>query len=531
MAEVLGIITSLLTAGQVLESFAHQTRKWKRLSERLLDICEELYVAEIALHSWKRKFRIEKQPIRVEQRMLQVLFGKPGSEHITMLLGSIASLSKVVQREINKTISRPLQIHTVKLPLDGTQGDFDQRVVEKCLARIRENVSWSRKFALSVLGQADELERRINRLDHKIGRLERLSDLLLETEHPGIFEAMKRLPGRKVIPQVGSESAEQIAKRLQNLLTWPKYAELLHMALEPHNCLHIGLYVPQVDQKDFDFLIDHEGATHEIVARPVRFAKDRVIPRLTTSFEAAIPALRKQDTENIHVRPATASLEGFRASLPVMSQLVDLEYKDSLSIIIRDQKTNLGSQILYPQDQNAIASGIAIGSIRLIGSRWLNSLDCVNIRWRRTIPGGWTCMLMSTPGNIAITRELDKCLEMNSSQSGNRDLIKHVHIFRVGLVLAEIALKQPISYIEYVPFTRTMKLFLNSDEEINAVDVAALVDKKCNPFLGNMIMFCLGVLQNRDAMADRKIEDAYDRHVVKNAKELEHFMHRRGREP
>lgn len=54
MAEVLGILTGLLAVGQALESFAQQTREWKRLSDRLFDIKEGLDCNKLALERWKR---------------------------------------------------------------------------------------------------------------------------------------------------------------------------------------------------------------------------------------------------------------------------------------------------------------------------------------------------------------------------------------------------------------------------------------------------------------------------------------------
>jgi hypothetical protein len=106
MAEVLGIITGLITAGQALESFAHHTRKWKRLSDRLFDVKEGLDVAELALASWKRKFQIEERHRRV---YMEVLFGKQGFERISATLGSIALVTRVVRGDINKMIGRALQ--------------------------------------------------------------------------------------------------------------------------------------------------------------------------------------------------------------------------------------------------------------------------------------------------------------------------------------------------------------------------------------------------------------------------------------
>jgi hypothetical protein len=521
MAEVIGIITGLITAGQLLESFAHETRKWKRLSDRLFDIREGLDVAELALASWKRKFQIKERHRRV---YMEVLFGKQGCDRITATLGSIAIVTRIVQGDINKIIGRALQAQPGKAATSSNDSDIDELLVRDCLRRIRQNTTWSRKFALNVLGKADELEKRLERLDKKVGMLERFSDYFLEREHPDIFAEMKRLGGRRVILKVGDGGTDDLGKHLKNSMAARDDAQLLHKASGKDSRVHIGLSVPQIGGRKFDFLLNLEGRTDEVLVSPVKIKSANNSPRVKSDFAAIVPALRSNPQVDHYVLPSAASSDGFQIEIPPVNRLADLEHKDSLATIIKNRDTYLGSQILYPQDQSAIASGIAQGALRLIGSRWMEFLDCSNIRWRRAKDGQWTSMLTAVPGNASTTRSLAQCHAANLNARGGRDLTKHIQIFRIGLVLTELALMSPVSYIDYDPGSNTVKLFINDGEEVDASELAEAVTRENNVLLGNMVFYCLNVLQDRDKMRDKAIEAEYFREVVKDAKELDGLL-------
>ncbi|KAH8724564.1 hypothetical protein GQ44DRAFT_617733 [Phaeosphaeriaceae sp. PMI808] len=520
MAEVIGIITGLLTAGQVLGSFAQQTRQWKRLSDRLFDLKEGLELIEIALESWKRKYRIEQR----HRIYMEVLFGKQGCDRITATLGSIGIATKRFRQDVNKIVGQALQARSTKDHFVDNESNIDERLVEDCLYRIKQNTSWSRKFVLSALGKADELEKRLERLDRKVGVLERFSDLYLEREHPDIFAEVKRLAGRRVMLKVSDGGSDDLGKELRNSIAGRQDARLLHQASGPSNRVHIGLSVPQIDDRDFDFLLNHEGNTHEVLVHPVKIKAVNNSSRVKGDFSAAVPALRNNPKDALYVLPSAASSDGFQVSIPPRSHLVDLEHKDSLATIIKNKDTYLGSQILYPQDQSAISSGIAQGSLRLIGSQWLSFLDCSNVRWRRTKDGKWISMLTAAPGSASINRALDQCHTANRMGRGNRDLTKHIQIFRIGLVLTELALKSTISYVDYDPFTNTMKLYINDGEEVDATELAEAVERESTKYLGNIVFYCLNVLQDKDKMKDKSIEVDYFKEVIKDAKELEGLL-------
>lgn len=525
MAEVIGIISALFTAGQTLETFARQIRKWRRLSDLLFDLREGLDAAEISLQSWQRKYDIqERRPVVY----MQVLFGKLGCERIQATLGSIRIVSRTMQRDIDLIVGRALSANPGRPPVGGRVGE---KLVEDCLARIRRNTSWSRKFVLSVLGKADDLEMRLERLHRKLTMLERFSDYYLEKEHPDIFSEIKRLPGKRVILKVGDGRSGSVQNKLLDALSAQKDAEMLHKASGRGDKVHIGLSVPQIRERDFAFLLSLSGRTHELLVHPVKIKAINGSSRVQSDLATAVPSLMqtRNKYDVCYVKPSSRSSNGFELSIPPTNLLTTLEHKAPLSTNFNSEPTQLSSQTLYPQDQTALATGIAQSTFRLINSPWLTFLDSKNIRWRRTASGAWTSMLTCEPGLGSTTRTLDTCTaHANTTRRAPRNLTKHTHIFRIGLVLAELCLKQPIGYTSFDAGTETVRIFLNDGAECDATELAAEVERKTNVYLGNMVFFCLSALQERERMADERIEGGFFTDVVREAERLEKVV-KRGR--
>lgn len=524
MAEVLAILGAIYTSAQILSDFASQTKKWRLLSDRLFDIKEGLDAAELTLDSWQRKYDVQdRRPVIY----MQVLFGHAGWERIQQTLSSIKIVSKTIREDIDGVVNRALLARPKRRTTAQAIGDrYDEELIRECLSRIRRNTSWSRKFVYSVLGRADDLEMRLERLHTKLSRLERFSDYYLEKEHPDIFQTIKRLPGRRVILKVGDGRPDTVQNKLLDALSARKDAELLHKASSQGNRVHIGLSVPQIHKRDFAFLLNLGGNTHEVLAHPVRIKQIHDRSRVPSEISTAVPTLLRNTQDPCYMLPSSSRSDGFQVSIPPRNLLSDLEHNYSLSTLVRNNNPFLDTQVLNPQDQVGIACGIAQGSFRLIGSQWLHFLDSKNVRWRRNVAEGrWTSMMTAVPGDSSTTRTLEQCFSTNQQRRDKRDLSKHIQIFRIGLLLTELALKAPVSYISYDTTTSTVKIYIKHSnketEELDAAEIAAEVENKTNILLGNIVFFCLSTLQEKDVMADKEIEAAYYRDVMKDADELE----------
>ncbi|KAF2851264.1 hypothetical protein T440DRAFT_423536, partial [Plenodomus tracheiphilus IPT5] len=523
MVEVIRILSGLRTANEIITDFGLQTNKWRCVSDRLFDVKEAMDAAEITLESWRRKFDIqERRPIIY----MQVLFGKQGCERIQATLESINVVTEAIRSDINNTIGQALKVRRIKMQHGDLYSAPDMGLVADCVRRIQEKSSWSRKFVLSMLGRMEDLEIRIDKLHRKVIVLERISDYFLQKEHPDIFSDIRRVPGRRTILRIGEDGMDTVQNKLLDALAARKDAELLHRATRTGNQIHIGLAVPQIHKRDFAFLVNLNGRAHDTLVRPVTIRSINDPARLQTDLPAAVSNLIGKTHATCYLLPPSSTSAGFEVKTPPTNLLCNLEHKQPLSTIIRHQNRLLGSQILYPRDQSALASGISQASFRLIGSPWLNFLDCTNIRWRRSTAGSYTSMLTAKLGDLSLTRSLQKCLISNLERRDSRDLTKHAQIFRIGLVLAEVVLKAPVSYVEYDAASNSMKIYVGDGEEVDATEVAAEVERTGNVFLGNMVFFCLSALQDRDVMAGRGVEGMYFREVVKDAELLDGLVRR-----
>ncbi|KAF2122500.1 hypothetical protein BDV96DRAFT_1551 [Lophiotrema nucula] len=520
MAEVLSILGGIYTSATILDHLATHTQKWRLLSDRLFDIKEGLDAAELSLDAWKTKFDFqERRPVVY----MTVLFGRLGWERIQATLGSIKIITRSIQTDVHKAVGRALAAKPGRA-LGYTSDRYDKELVEECLRRIKRNTSWSRKFNYSVLGKADDMEMRLDRLHRKLTALERFSELYLEKEHPDIFREIRRLPGRRVILKIADPAHDTVKSKVLDALSARKDADLLHRASQSDSSVHIGLSTPQIHKRDFAFLLSLGGHLQEVLAHPIRIKAINDRNRVQATMDKAVPALIRSSKEATYMLPSSGTSSGFQLSVPPSNLLLELAYKDPLSTLVRAQNNFLGQQVLYPQDQIALAAGIAQGAFRLIGSQWLQCLDNKNIRWRRTAEGNWTTMMAAMPGDSSTTRTLDQVLNASLSARGNKDLAKHVHIFRIGLVLTELALKTPISYIDFDPSTGGVRIFISSfnhdSEPLDATEIAAEVDNKTNILLGNIVFTCLSALE-KDGMKDREIESTYYKEVLSQADQLE----------
>ncbi|KAF2500122.1 hypothetical protein BU16DRAFT_522951 [Lophium mytilinum] len=519
MADVLSILGAIVTTGNILWSFTKQVEKWRQISDRLLDLQESLQVAELTLDSWRRKYDVqERRPIVY----MHVLFGKLGWERIQQTLGGIGIISKTIAKEVDGVVERATRARPRGTPREYYDRKYDEHLVRMCIEKISKNTAWTRKFKLSVWDKAGDLQIELERLNRKLINLERLSDYYLEKEHPDIFHNIKRLPGRRVILRVGESQMDGVQQKVLSALAARKDAELLHRASGQGTRCHIGISVPQIHKRDFAFLLAGGSRTHEVLIHPIKFREGTDRQMLQPNMSTAVPALFQDVSRPCYMLPPAAPLSsGFEISIPHSNNLADLEYREPLSAILNSN--SLTQQVVHPQDQVAIACGLIQGSFRLLGSQWLDFMDSKNIRWRRSADARWTTMMAAVPGDAPTARTLAQVLDKNRARRDRRDLTKHCQMFRLGLLLTELALKTPITYIEFDDQTTGARIFIDSISSgpLDAHDVVAEVETRTNTMYGNIVFFCLSVLQDRDMMGNKQIESSFYKDAVKQAEELE----------
>jgi hypothetical protein len=521
MAEVLGIIGAIATSAHVLHLFADQVTRWKRLSDRLFDIEEGLRAAELTLEMWRRKWDIQE---RRPDIYLHTLFGRFGWERIEQTLGSIKIVSRTISKDIDAIVGRAKRYRPRSTPQSQLDADFDERLVRECVRRIGKRLSWGRKFNYSVLGKAQDLEIELDRLNRKLTVLERYAEAYVEREYADRYHGIKRLPGRRVIYRIGDPRLDYIQKKLLGAIAARKDAELLHRASGQENHVHIGLSVPQIHKHDFAFLLSIKGKSHEVLVHPVQFGRVTDRSKLKPNISSAVPALLSSPQEACNMLPPDTPLTaGFQVSIPPRNLLLDMEYNHSLRTLINNANPSLVQQGIYSQDQVALACGIVTGSFRLLGSKWLQFMDSRNIRWRRGLDGNWTCMMATVDGDTSVTRTLDAVIAAGLARRPHLNLTKHCHIFRIGLLLVELALKVPITYIDFNAQTGGVRIYITElgSAPLTAMELVGWVETRTNVFYGNMVAAMLAVLQDSEVLEMREVDGVYYKEVLSQAEELE----------
>jgi hypothetical protein len=95
-------------------------------------------------------------------------------------------------------------------------------------------------------------------------------------------------------------------------------------------------------------------------------------------------------------------------------------------------------------------------------------------------------------------------------------------------VIAELCLKKKTTYVEFDMRANNVSIYMDDEygvtREVSANDIAAEVDLVCNPYLGDMVFFCLSALQDKKRLNDKDIQGDYFSAVVQNAEDLDRLI-------
>jgi hypothetical protein len=136
--------------------------------------------------------------------------------------------------------------------------------------------------------------------------------------------------------------------------------------------------------------------------------------------------------------------------------------------------------------------------------------------------------MASTPGEAATTRAVDTWRAAVADDGGSR---KRTHIFRLGLLLAEIATKITVCPIGHLGDLASLVDFevggIREEDgfPIDAVEIAAEVEVNTNVLIGNVVFACLSVLQENGEI-DEDVDEMFYRTVLGQVEELEDLMRR-----
>lgn len=399
-------------------------------------------------------------------------------------------------------------------------GKFDKRMFERTIRRIEQHTTWPRRFSMAVTQKADDLDRYLSRFNTKLQNLERFSDFYLEETQPDLYGRDPRF-----LRAEGMKLLEERAK--DHVLYARQDASSLYRAYATGDGLtcHLALAILQdkqvrqtsVPEKDFQFLLSNETKTYEVVAHPTNYPSASVRRTLPKTLADAFKAVSRASQEPVDLLPPKASGgDGFVLSIAERARLSNIERQQPLSVVIKRATVNERDALDY-RDRLAVAGTLVEGCHRLLGTPWLDRLDSNNIRGLRSRDKAWTAMLGFDTGKRSVTETLD---EMATGRAGVS--LHHCQIFRLGLILIEVALGTLISYVEVsqdprVPGVNVVIKELGGDQKLHASTVATAVENRTSMMYGDIVYFCLSVLQNGDKMrmGISDLDWAYDAQIMK----------------
>lgn len=129
-------------------------------------------------------------------------------------------------------------------------------------------------------------------------------------------------------------------------------------------------------------------------------------------------------------------------------------------------------------------------------------------------------MLSKDPSNRHLNRALADLQTLIGQ--GNRDLTPHAQIYRLGIILTELATGSRVTYAEINNDLHTpgLKLVLPAlgpemaDTRLGTAEVAREVEHMMGKEYANLVGFCLGIFEQRGKMTLMGVEREFERSLL-----------------
>nr|OQO25695.1 hypothetical protein B0A51_07257 [Rachicladosporium sp. CCFEE 5018] len=525
-AEVVTAIKTVSALVDVMWKVWELTGRYRDLRYRLVDIAEALEACEVTLSVWKSRWCIRDE---TSHAFYEYLWSQRGWQAIQHCLGGVDEISKLLHLQVNGMIGTAF-LHQGHAHRERYNGNYNSARFKKAMERVDRHMSRRKRFLSAVMFKADGLDQQLSRFEKKITTLERLSIGHVLTLHPTLEgEAVHTLPiqaRRRVEVRIRQEERNIIKGNRKD-------AGSLHNAFLGCDNLDCHLALARVDPaarrlsaptSQLYFLLANSLRTTEIHFKPVDILNARDIRRasksLAEAYTATTAARRDKATDLIppHAQPG----EGFELRVVERSSLVALNRISPLSILLASQPRFNARQML------AIAVSLVEGCHRFLGTPWLNHLDSSNVRGEQDPDSkAWTVMLAAAPGN----RNVTQALAQFSSQPSNRrrDLGQHTQLYRLGIVLAELALGSLVTYADAssdprAPGVSVVMRDYAPGERLDAGDIAGAVEDVAGETYASFVEFCLNTLQDRRMIQQRDFMQEYEDRLLDPARAVKDLI-------
>lgn len=389
--------------------------------------------------------------------------------------------------------------------------------MRRALARIDKRMSRKRRFFWSVILKADDLDYQITRFNKKLTNLERFAAGFLLDAHPSFLSRdpsqLQRETQHLVQDGMRDERRQMVRGTREDAESVYKAWDLAEENLQCHLAiarLNEQVRDPMLD-KNLYFILSNGGKATEVRLKPVTFEDPEERRRLPNSLTDAFhSATAKPRSTGDLLPPGAIDGSGFEVHINSRAALAKLDRSDPLSVILaRTQFSSISA--LTAKDKVAIAVSLVGAGYRFLGTPWMHFLDTANIRGDRSGDGTWTAMLCAQIGSRSVHQALARLSSSRSYQ--NFDLDRHKQVFRLGIVLTELAIGSLVSHAEAsdnirVPGISLVLPELADEDRLDADEIATEVESSTgSESYGNLVRFCLSVLQSRSKIKELSIDD------------------------
>jgi len=516
--EAIAILTAVKDGSEVIAKFTRLCNRYIQLPPAINDIDGSLSGCEHALASWKRRWGVrEHRPTRY----YETLWGRNGWQEIRLCLGGMREISRNVNQEIYSLVGSATRFsgRASGARHDVYESQYDEELVRESVKRIARSSTRWRRFARAFGDQATELQGEIRRFDQKLRNLRRMSNGNAENIHGEEFQRIRHLRGPDLVRLITGRPYRDSRKNAQLLYNAFRYSRGLvcHIGLtvqKGHNprapsrspsgrrrsrSPRPPIQAPPDPEKDFQMFLFDGTIGLEVLVHPVRFPgnpdRDLFCHNLAHVTQELV---RSNETKPSYLLTPDSSYEqGFS-----ISRATDA----GLSTMIHRPRGHRSFARLMLQDKIIVANTLAEACCRLLGSSWLDSLELGNLRGQYSSPNTWAGMLDTEPGDQRTMEALERVASMY--RRGEHSVAQHCHIYRLGLALTELALGIPVTYVLY-DRTDGVNIVIDtiSDQPLDRYKIATEVELETNPKFGDIVFFCLSVLQDQRALRANDIDD------------------------
>lgn len=505
MADPLAIYGAIATSIDLLTKIYQAVRRYLDLPDAMVTAKSRMLSAIQAFENWQARFKIESG-----QRpglFYQAVWGPSGYKQVVEIWTRLKMTSDQVSGQIDSLIVNIMGY-------DRRQGygrHFQNHLQNQVEQSHRSHFTWKRLVG-ALVDRAGKVDEGIASFNTDLIALQRVSYSRIykmygvDMERGGSFDKLFTTGLLHRRARIHAESLHDAF-----LVTRPTtYLALEALEMSPQESARVlnlqssrnrnRSKARDLDkQKDFQFLLQKDARTIPVWLRPVTYTGR---PDFCKSFKEIIEEVEREGSCNL-MTPGPAKQKTFRV------REYDESYLKSFHTVL-PLRQHL--RFMWPRNKAQVAYAIACGFYRVVGSPWGNYFECANIHAKPITTNEWTVALHAQAGDPRLAETLAKSQMIHHKPGQNLEY--HCQVYRLGVILAEIALERPADYpglslIKYSPLLMTDMRGPRDAAQV-AFDVVSIMGH----WYGNAVYFCLSLFEKPDEINQEELDRDFEQEVL-----------------